>query len=126
MRDVGDGRPVAEQEIAARQMLLDDAEGGLGAAAQEFGHRRLAGLLDADEEAQRGEIAGEFVIVEQDPAQDLALLIRVAAAEPPGLLGKIVRITPLWLRRLPSCSSTGISPMLVDLLAVFLLPVARR
>jgi hypothetical protein len=46
--------------------------------------------LDADEEAQRREVTGELVIVEQDPAPDLALLLRIACAELAGALGKIV------------------------------------
>jgi hypothetical protein len=92
-------------------MLLHHPEGGLGAPAQEFGHRCLARLLDADEKAQRGEIAGEFVVVEQDPAQDLELLILVTAAEAPGLLGEISedRAT-LAAASASACSSTGISP----------------
>ena len=70
-------------------MLLHDAEGGLGTAAQELGHRSLAGLLDPHQEAERREVAGEFVIVEEDPAENLEPLLLVAPAEAPGLFGEI-------------------------------------
>src|SRR5205814_7019910 len=60
------------------------------AGAQELGDRRLAGLGEAHEIAQRRRVAGQLVIVEKDPAQDLAPLVGVDRAELAELLGQVV------------------------------------
>src|SRR3954469_295298 len=53
-------------------MRIEDGERALHAAAQEFGDRRLAGLHEAHHEAQRRDVAGELVVIPQDPAHDLS------------------------------------------------------
>jgi hypothetical protein len=62
-------------------MTVQDAQRSLHAAAQELGHRRLAGLHEPSEEAERADVAGELVVVPQQPAQDLAPLVLVRPAE---------------------------------------------
>src|SRR5215510_1317348 len=80
-REVGDRQPAAGGESLRGEMLVEDPERALHATAQELGHRRLAGLRELDEVAQRGDIARELVVVPQDPPQDLAPLLVTRPAE---------------------------------------------
>ena len=62
---VGDGRLVAEHEFAGCQMLVEDAGGRIEPALQERQYVRIGRLRrEGLQEAIRGEIAGELVIVE--------------------------------------------------------------
>src|SRR3954451_3393727 len=79
-REVGDRRLRTEQERLLRQVPVDDSERAQRAAAQESQPRWIAVLHDAFQEAQGCVVAGELVIVEQHPAQDLKPLVLVAAA----------------------------------------------
>src|SRR2546421_355345 len=80
-REIGDAEPAADRIALRGEMLVEDAERVFHAAAQEFGHRRLAALLELHQEAQRGDVARELVVVPQDPAQDLAPLVLAAPPE---------------------------------------------
>jgi hypothetical protein len=62
--------------------MVHDLQGADGAGTQEPGDGRLARLRERDRIAQRGEARRELMIVEQDPAPDLAPLIVIRG---PGL-----------------------------------------
>src|SRR5262245_49944882 len=71
-RNVDDGRRAADDEFLALQAQFQDGERAVHAPAKKLGHGRLAGLLELKEEAQRADVAGELVIVPEQPAQELA------------------------------------------------------
>src|SRR5688572_33198015 len=80
-REIGDGRLPSGDEGAHLEVLVENDERGLDARAQELGHRRLSGFLEVNEETQRGDVAGELVVVPEDPAQNFASLVFVLPAE---------------------------------------------
>src|SRR5687767_14213961 len=57
-REVGNRGLSPRHEILRGQVLVENAERGPHPAAQEFGHRGLAGFLELDEESQGGDVAG--------------------------------------------------------------------
>src|SRR5205814_4248024 len=69
-RHVRDGRPVAEQESAALEPLVDDAEIAVDASLEEREHGGIARRLrEVLQEAVRPKEAVDLLIVEDDPAQ---------------------------------------------------------
>jgi hypothetical protein len=74
---------------ASGQVLVDDAERAVDAALQERGDRRV-GRLGGERlhEAPGREVAGELVVVVEEPAQHFALLGGILAAELAMLLGE--------------------------------------
>ena len=69
-------------------MLVDDRKRAFRAAAHEGQHRRMRRLRhETLLEAIDGVVVGEFVIVEQDPAQRLKALV-LSRREMPGGLGQ--------------------------------------
>ncbi len=71
-------------------MLVKHGIGRLGPALEETGDLGLAGLDEMAQEAQGRRVAGELVVVEQDPAQHLAALVVVLPAEGAELFDEIV------------------------------------
>ena len=72
-------------------MEVDDLHGVDAARPQELGDRRFARLGELDEIAQRGEVRRELVVVEQDPAPDLAALVIIRCAELAGDPGQVIQ-----------------------------------
>src|SRR6185295_1217721 len=89
-RDVDDGRGVADDELAVLEVQLEDAERAVHAPAQEFRDRRLTGLLELQQEAQRADIARELVVVPEQPAQDLPPLRLALPAELAESRGEVI------------------------------------
>ncbi len=93
-RQVGDRRSTADDEILGREMAVEHAIGAIDPCPQELGHRRLSRLHVGQHEAQRRRVAGEFMIVEQDPPQNLAPLILALRPELSTPLGEVVEDHP--------------------------------
>src|SRR2546426_12817100 len=72
-------------------MRIQYAQRGLHAPAQEVVHLRLAELRQVHHVAQRGDVAGELVVVPEHPAQDLASLALRAAGEFAEVRGKVMQ-----------------------------------
>src|SRR5467141_3247123 len=89
--EIGNGRFVADSEASILQMRIQDAQRGLHAPAQEVVHLRLADFRQVHHVAQRGNVAGESVVVPEHPAQDLASLVLVAAGEFAEVRGKVMQ-----------------------------------
>jgi hypothetical protein len=75
-------------------MVVEHFQGSDGPSALELGDLRLACLCKADEIAQRGDARRELVIVEQDPAPDLAALGLALGAELARELGQVIENDP--------------------------------
>src|SRR5581483_1970061 len=89
-RDVGDSWTVADDVGVRLQVALDDVERALHATAKEVDDLPVVTLLNADQPAQGGKVTGELVVVEQDPAPDLATLGGIVRAEVAGLLDQVI------------------------------------
>src|SRR6185503_9440091 len=80
-REVGDARLVPHREVALREMPVEDPERGLDASAQELVHLRLADFRERDHPAQGRDVARELVVVPEDPAQHLELVLALEFTE---------------------------------------------
>src|SRR2546421_622040 len=75
-RDIGDGRPVAEQEFSHLKPFVDDAEIAVDAAPEECVDSGISRRLHPiSQEAIRPEKSIDLLIVKNDPAQRFQLLI---------------------------------------------------
>src|SRR5439155_2017810 len=88
---IGNGRSVADGEASILQVRIQDAQRGLHAPAQEVVHLRLADFRQVHHVAQRGNVAGELVVLPAHPPQDLASLVVVAAGEFAEVGGKVMQ-----------------------------------
>jgi hypothetical protein len=89
-REVGDGRLRPEDEGAAREALVENAERAVAPAFEEFDHGRIAPRLgEPVQEAIRSERAVELLVVENYPAPDFQLLFGAARQKFPRTFGEI-------------------------------------
>ena len=89
-RQVRDGRPRPEHEIARRQPLVDDRQIAVDPPLEEGEHGRVAGRPGEKAQEPVGpEIAVDLLIVEDDPAQRLEPLVLALRRKLAGVLRQI-------------------------------------
>src|SRR6478609_1794769 len=87
-RDVGDRRPCSDRECVAGEMSFQDAEEVAQPGAKMLQHLRVAIGDERPHEAVGRHVAGELVVVPEQPAQELELLLLRLAAEAAISVGK--------------------------------------
>src|SRR2546421_12649968 len=89
-RQVGDGWPRAQNERSGREPLIDDGEVAVDAALEESEHGWIARWLgEVAQESIGTEKAVDLLIIEDDPAQRLELLVIAVRSEFSGFFGEI-------------------------------------
>ena len=79
--DVGDSRSLIDRERPIMQMGVQDAETVVDALLEEGHHFGVGRRRESPVIAVRGHVAGELVVVPEQPAQDLELLIVIGFAK---------------------------------------------
>ena len=106
-REIGDGRALAHHEAARGKMLAQHAARRARTDTEKLGNGRLAGFLEPVEEAQGSVITGELVIIEEDPAPDLASLTGILRAEFIQNLGEVIQDGARLGERFPAMFEDG-------------------
>ena len=111
-RQVGDGRPLAQHEVAPGEPLIDDLQVAVDPPLEERQHRRVAGRLRKNaQEPVRPEKAVDLLVVEDDPAQRLQPLVLARGRELARALGQIGQDDARLAELAAPCTSTGASPI---------------